>query len=72
MGVERDLRIQYLTGQDAVYLWRLWQRKGSWNALETLKEYNAEDCRNLETIADIACGRMKRKLMGGASTSAKV
>lgn len=72
MGVERDLRIQYLTGQDAVYLWRLWQKKGTWNALETLKEYNAEDCRNLETIADIACEQMKRKLMGGASTSAKV
>ena len=72
MGVERDLRIQYLTGRDAAYLWRLWQRKGSWNALETLKEYNAEDCRNLETIADIACREMKEKLMGGARPSAKV
>lgn len=72
MGVERDLRIQYLTGQDAAYLWRLWQRKGSWNALETLKEYNAEDCRNLETIADIACREMKGKLMGGARPAAKI
>jgi uncharacterized protein YprB with RNaseH-like and TPR domain len=72
MGVERDLRIQYLTGRDAAYLWRLWQRKGSWNALETLKEYNAEDCRNLETIADIACRELKHKLMGGASQPAKV
>ena len=72
MGVERDLRIQYLTGQDAAYLWRLWQRKGSWNALETLKEYNAEDCRNLETIADIACREMREKLMGGARLLAKV
>lgn len=72
MGVERDLRIQYLTGQDAAYLWRLWQRKGSWNALETLKEYNAEDCRNLETIADIACREMREKLMGGARLPAKV
>jgi uncharacterized protein YprB with RNaseH-like and TPR domain len=72
MGVERDLRIQYLTGQDAAYLWRLWQRKGSWNALETLKEYNAEDCRNLETIAEIACTEMREKLMAGARPSAKV
>jgi uncharacterized protein YprB with RNaseH-like and TPR domain len=72
MGVERDLRIQYLTGHDAVYLWRLWQKKGSWNALETLREYNAEDCRNLETIAGIACDDMRRRLMGGASPSAKV
>lgn len=72
MGVERDLRLQYLTGRDAAYLWRLWQRKGSWNALETLKEYNAEDCRNLQTIAEIACREMKGRLMGGASPAAKI
>lgn len=72
MGIERDLRLQYLTGQDAAYLWRLWQRKGSWNALQTLKEYNEEDCRSLKTIADIACGEMKAKLMGYASSSAKL
>lgn len=71
MGVERDLRIQYLTGQDAVYLWRLWHKRGAWNALETLKEYNSEDCINLKTIAEAACGEMKSRLMVQASPDAK-
>jgi len=71
MGVERDLRIQYLTGQDAVYLWRLWQKRGTWNALETLKEYNSEDCVNLKTLADMACGEMTKRLMGSAQVATK-
>ena len=71
MGVERDLRIQYLTGQDAVYLWRLWRKRGTWNALEALKEYNAEDCINLKTLADEACGEMRRMLMGRDSVTSK-
>lgn len=71
MGVERDLRIQYLTGQDAVYLWRLWERQGSWNALKTLKEYNSEDCENLKVIADKACDEMRSKIMGDCVVSRK-
>jgi uncharacterized protein YprB with RNaseH-like and TPR domain len=71
MGVERDLRIQYLTGQDAVYVWRLWERRGSWNALKTLKEYNSEDCVNLRIIADRACEEMRSKIMGGCAIPRK-
>ncbi|MDH3365295.1 MAG: ribonuclease H-like domain-containing protein [Thermoplasmata archaeon] len=70
MGIERDLRIQYLTGQDAVYLWRLWQKRGAWNALETLKEYNTEDCVNLKTIAGTACAEMTARLMGPTQVAA--
>ncbi len=71
MGIDRDLRIQYLTGQDAVYLWRLWQKRGTWNALETLKEYNSEDCINLKTLADTACEEMTKRLMGSGRVAAK-
>lgn len=71
MGIERDLRIQYLTGQDAVYLWRLWQKRGTWNALETLKEYNSEDCVNLKALADIACAEMTKRLMGSTQVATK-
>ncbi|UCE81115.1 MAG: ribonuclease H-like domain-containing protein [Methanobacteriota archaeon] len=72
MGVDRDLRIQYLTGQDAAYLWRLWRRRGAWNALETLKEYNSQDCINLETIAEAACMEMKSRVMGPALSDTKL
>lgn len=64
MGIERDMRVQYLTGQDAVYLWRLWEKRGSYNSLKTLKEYNSEDCENLKVIADRACREMRSMLIG--------
>ncbi len=60
LGIERDRRLEYMTGEDAVYLWRAWQRKGNRNALDLLLEYNSEDCRNLETLARYSYGRMRR------------
>jgi len=54
LDIERDHRVEYMTGEDAVYLWRLWEKKRSENALELLVEYNSEDCRNLRTLADYA------------------
>lgn len=71
MGIERDTRVQFLTGQDAVYLWRLWEKRGSWNSLKTLVEYNSEDCENLRVIADRAYAEMKSKLLGDAMISRK-
>ena len=71
MGIERDTRVQYLTGQDAVYLWRLWEKRGSWNSLKTLMEYNSEDCENLKVIADRAYAEMKSKLLSDAAASRK-
>jgi len=60
MGVERDRRVEYMTGEDAVYLWRLWERQGRRNALDLLIEYNAEDCKNLKPLAARAYEVMKR------------
>jgi uncharacterized protein YprB with RNaseH-like and TPR domain len=62
LGVERDRRVEYMTGEDAVYLWRLWERNGNRNALELLKQYNEEDCRNLRTLADHAYRNLKRRV----------
>jgi uncharacterized protein YprB with RNaseH-like and TPR domain len=60
LGIERDRRLEYMTGEDAVYLWRAWQRKGNRNALDLLLEYNSEDCRNLGTLSRYAYGKMRR------------
>jgi len=54
LDIERDHRVEYMTGEDAVYLWRLWEKKRNENALELLIEYNTEDCRNLEALATYA------------------
>ncbi len=61
MGILRDKRVEYMTGEDAVYLWRLWEKKGNGNALELLTEYNAADCRNLQTLARHAYTRLRQR-----------
>lgn len=61
LGVDRDHRVEMMTGADAVYLWRLWERQGKRNALDLLLEYNAADCENLRTLADYAYERMRRQ-----------
>ncbi len=61
LGVERDRRVEMMTGADAVYLWRLWERQGKANALDLLVEYNTADCENLEWLADYAYERMRQQ-----------
>jgi len=61
MGIERDRRVEYMTGQDAVYLWRLWEKQGSRNALDLLTEYNAADCTNLKILAEHAYRSLKSR-----------
>lgn len=61
LGIARDHRVEMMTGADAVYLWRSWERHGRSNALDLLLEYNAADCENLKTLADYAYGRMRRE-----------
>jgi uncharacterized protein YprB with RNaseH-like and TPR domain len=60
LDVRRDRRVEYMTGEDAVYLWRLWERHGKKNALDLLVEYNSEDCRNLKFLSDFAYRGLKR------------
>lgn len=66
MGMERDRRVEYMTGEDAVYLWRLWERQGKRNALDLLVEYNAADCVNLKALADFAYRSLKRRSFDNA------
>jgi uncharacterized protein len=49
-GIKRPQEVAYVTGEDAVYLWKLWL-KGRENALKLLVKYNQEDTVNLETLA---------------------
>ncbi len=60
VGLERDRRVEYMTGQDAVYLWKLWERNGNANALDLLVEYNACDCLNMRPLAELAYRDLRR------------
>lgn len=50
-GIERPQEVAFVTGEEAVYLWKLWERKGKENALKLLVRYNIEDTVNLEFLS---------------------
>lgn len=63
IGIARPQELEYVTGEQAVYLWHLWNRKGNQNALNLLTKYNAEDVRNLEPLADKVYSIMREKML---------
>ncbi|MCX6651490.1 MAG: ribonuclease H-like domain-containing protein [Methanomassiliicoccales archaeon] len=65
LGYRRPQEVAYVTGEEAVYLWHLWERKGSENALKLLRRYNQEDTRNLELLADEVYARLADVLLRG-------
>jgi hypothetical protein len=65
LGYRRPQEVEYVTGEEAVYLWRLWERKGNENALRLLRRYNQEDTRNLEPLAGTVYARLADRLLRG-------
>ncbi|NLK25128.1 MAG: exonuclease [Euryarchaeota archaeon] len=63
IGICRAREVEYVTGEEAVYLWRLWKRDGRKNALKLLKQYNQEDTENLVPIAEQVYEGLKRRLL---------
>lgn len=66
LDIQRDRRVEYMTGEDAVYLWRLWEKHNNRNALDLLLEYNSEDCVNLKTLSDFAYRTLKNNTFDAA------
>ncbi len=65
LGYRRPQEVEYVTGEEAVYLWHLWERKGNENALKLLRRYNQEDTRNLEPLAEVVYGRLEERALVG-------
>lgn len=63
MGLLRDREVEYMTGEEAVYLWHAWQRSHSKNALNLLLKYNEEDVMNLEPIAHKTYRLLEQQLL---------
>ena len=72
LDIQRDRRVEYMTGEDAVYLWRLWEKHGKQNALDLLLEYNSEDCRNLKALARYSYACLKRRTFDAAVRASSV
>ena len=71
LDIQRDRRVEYMTGEDAVYLWRLWEKQNNRNALDLLLEYNSEDCVNLKALSDFAYRSLKKNTFDAAVRSGK-
>lgn len=52
LGLVRDREFAMMTGEDAVHLWHLWDRRGNAKALDLLLRYNEADVVNLIEVAD--------------------
>ncbi len=57
LGLERDREFAMMTGEDAVHLWHMWERRGNKRARDLLVRYNEADVVNLRDVADIVCQR---------------
>ncbi|HVO77419.1 MAG TPA: ribonuclease H-like domain-containing protein [Methanomassiliicoccales archaeon] len=69
MGIARDRDLEYMTGEEAVWLWHLWEKDRNENALNTLIRYNTADIRNLEPIAESVCRQLKKRTLDLGETA---
>jgi uncharacterized protein YprB with RNaseH-like and TPR domain len=65
LGMERDREFAMMSGQDAVHLWKLWDRRGNEKALDLLLMYNEADVVNLRGVADVVCDRVTQATFPG-------
>lgn len=61
LGLVRDREFAMMTGEDAVHLWHLWERRQNTKALDLLLRYNEADVVNLQEVADILCQEASRR-----------
>lgn len=64
MGMQRSDDILDVDGEDAVRLWKLWERKHDSDALNTLIEYNRADTVNLENISEVIYAKLVTEYAG--------
>jgi uncharacterized protein YprB with RNaseH-like and TPR domain len=64
MGMARPDEVQGMSGEDAVRLWKLYERDSNRNALKLLLRYNMEDIINLAPMAERLVEMMNKKVKG--------
>ncbi|MBN1390052.1 MAG: ribonuclease H-like domain-containing protein [Candidatus Thermoplasmatota archaeon] len=64
MGIVRPDDVRGMSGEDAVRLWKMYERDKNRNALKLLLKYNMEDIINLSPMAVRLVETMEKKLTG--------
>ena len=64
LGITRDDEIGDVDGEEAVRLWKQWERHGDAESLRILTEYNRADTINLESISGTVYDRLVEEYAG--------
>ena len=64
LGISRSDEIHDVDGEEAVRLWKNWERKGDSESLRILTEYNRADTVNLESLSGTIYGRLVKEYAG--------
>ena len=64
LGITRSDDIHDVDGEEAVRLWKNWERRGDSESLRILTEYNRADTINLESISATVYDRLVREYAG--------
>ena len=64
LGISRSDDIHDVDGEEAVRLWKNWERRGDSESLRILTEYNRADTINLESISSTVYDRLVREYAG--------
>ncbi|MFA6709750.1 MAG: ribonuclease H-like domain-containing protein [Candidatus Methanomethylophilaceae archaeon] len=64
LGIGRSDDIHDVDGEEAVALWKLWDRRGDRDALNRLIKYNRADTVNLENISKTIYGKLVTEYAG--------
>ncbi|MBN1539083.1 MAG: ribonuclease H-like domain-containing protein [Candidatus Thermoplasmatota archaeon] len=65
MCIGRPEDVRGMSGEDAVRLWRIYERDSNRNALKLLLKYNMEDIINLSPITERLVETMRSRVFGG-------
>jgi len=63
MGISRPEDVKGMSGEDAVRLWKQYERNSNRNALKLLLKYNMEDIVNLQPLARMLVDDISRSMM---------
>jgi uncharacterized protein YprB with RNaseH-like and TPR domain len=65
LGKSRPRELEFATEEQVSYLWRIWEEKGSKNAIDLLIRYNQQDAESLVYIARYIYDRLSEMTIGG-------
>jgi uncharacterized protein YprB with RNaseH-like and TPR domain len=68
IGIRRPRELEFSTSEQVSYLWRLWEERGSKNALDLLTTYNRHDVSSLVRLSGEIYSRLSRNALTGCAS----